>query len=86
MESKKKKKKKILTNLFTNRNRFTDVKEKNKFKRLPDGKGRGKDKFGDWDWNIHTTIYEIDNKDVLYYGIAKETLSMLCNDLYGKRI
>ena len=26
--------------------------------RLPLGKGR-KDKLGDWDWHIHTTIYKI---------------------------
>ena len=23
--------------------------------------GRGRDKLGDWDWHIHTTIYKIDN-------------------------
>ena len=27
---------------------------------------RGADKLGDWDWHIHTTIYKIDNKDLLY--------------------
>ena len=35
-------------NLFINRNRFTEVKEKTNL-RLPDGKGAGKDKFGHWD-------------------------------------
>ena len=24
-------------------------------------KGGGRDKLGDWDWHIHTTIYKIDN-------------------------
>ena len=24
------------------------------------GKG-GKDKLGDWDWHLHTTVYRIDN-------------------------
>ena len=46
------KKQKIRMNLFINRNRFTEVKEKTNL-RLPDGKGAGKDKFGHWDWNYY---------------------------------
>ena len=40
------------------RNRVTDVE---KILWLPRGKGTGRDKLGDWDWHIHTTIYKIDN-------------------------
>ena len=47
------------------------------------GKGQGRINL---DIGIETTIYKIDNKDILYYSIAKGTLSMLCNDLYEKRI
>ena len=28
---------------------------------LPGDKGEGRDKLGDWDWHIHTTIYKTDN-------------------------
>ena len=38
-------------------NRITDVENK---LMVTGGKGR-KDKLGDWDWNIHTTLYKIDN-------------------------
>ena len=40
-----------------NRNRVTDVE--NKFM-VTRGKG-GRDKLGDWDGHIHTTIYKMDN-------------------------
>ena len=40
-----------------NRNRFTDVENK---PTVIEGKG-GRDKLGDWDWHIHTTIHKIDN-------------------------
>ena len=43
-----------------NRNRVTDVE--NKLMVTKGGKqGWGRDKLGDWDWQIHTTIYKIDN-------------------------
>ena len=29
-------------------------------------KGKGKDKLGVWDWQIQTTIYKINSKDLLY--------------------
>ena len=41
-----------------NRNRVTDVENK---LMVTMGERRGKDKLGDWDWHIHTTIYKIDN-------------------------
>ena len=41
-----------------NRNRVTDVKNKLTVTR---GKGVGKDKLGDWDRRIRTTIHKIDN-------------------------
>ena len=37
----------------------------------------GGDKLGDWDWDIHATVYKIDNKD-LQYSTGN---SILCNDL-----
>ena len=40
-----------------NRSSVMDVENE----RLPGDKGRGRDKLGDWDWYIHTTIYKIDN-------------------------
>ena len=48
------------------------------------GKG-GWDELGDWDWNIYTTMYKIDNKwepAVLH----RELCSMLCGYLNGKEI
>ena len=40
-----------------NRNRVKDVENK-----LMVTRGKwGKDKLGDWDWHIHTSIYKIDN-------------------------
>ena len=41
-----------------NRNRLTDIENKHSYQR---GKV-GRDKLGDWDWHIHTTIYKIDNQ------------------------
>ena len=41
-----------------NRNRVTNVENKLMVTR---GKARGRDKLGDWDWHIHTTIYKTDN-------------------------
>ena len=41
-----------------NRNRVTDVENKLMVTRAERGE---RDKLGDWDWNIHTTIYTIDN-------------------------
>ena len=43
-----------------NRNRVTDVE--NKLMVYQGEKGRGRDKSGNWDWHIHTTIYKIDNQ------------------------
>ena len=45
-----------------NRNRVTDVENK---LMVTKGARGGRDKLGDWDWHIHTTIYKI-NKDLLY--------------------
>ena len=42
-----------------NRNRVTDAE--NKLMVTTGGKW-GRDKLGDWDWHIHTTIYKIDNQ------------------------
>ena len=47
---------------------------------FPGEKG-GRDKLGDLDSYIHTTIYKITN-DILY----STKNSILCNDLYGERI
>ena len=44
-----------------NRNRVTDVKNK---LMVTKGERWGRDKLGDWEWHIHTTIYKMDN----YYG------------------
>ena len=41
-----------------NRNTVTDVE--NKLMVTKGGRG-GRDKLGDWDWHMHTTIYKIDN-------------------------
>ena len=41
-----------------NRNRVTDVENK---LMVTKGKGCGRDKLGDWDRHIHTTIYNIAN-------------------------
>ena len=45
----------------------------------------GKDKLGRWNGHTHTTVYEIDNQQgpTLYHT---ELYSIVCNDLYGKRI
>ena len=44
-----------------NRNRVTDVLVYRKQSYGYQGGKRGKDKLGDWDWHIHTTIYKTDN-------------------------
>ena len=41
-----------------NTNRVTDVENK---LQLPGGKRGRRDKLGDWDWHIYTTVYKIDN-------------------------
>ena len=44
------------------------IKQSHRYRKqtwFPGGKG-GRDKFGDLDWYIHTTIYKINNKDILY--------------------
>ena len=45
-----------------NRNRVTDVEN---ILRVTGQRGKG-DKFRDWDWHIHTTIYKVTNTDLLY--------------------
>ena len=49
---------------------------------FPKGKS-GRDKLGNWDW--HNTIYKIDNQQrpTVYHRV---TYSILCNNLYGKRL
>ena len=41
-----------------NRNRVTGIEKKIM---VTWGGKKGEEKFGDWDWHIHTTIYKIDN-------------------------
>ena len=41
-----------------NRNGVTDVENK---LMVTKGEKGGRNKLGDWDWHIHTTIYKIDN-------------------------
>ena len=45
----------------------------------------GEGKLGRWYGHTHTTVYEIDNQQgpTLYH---RELYSIVCNDLYGKRI
>ena len=45
----------------------------------------GRDKLGVWDYHIHTTIYKIDNQQGPTVQ-HKELYSVLCNNLYGKRV
>ena len=60
-----KKKKKNLQS----KNRLIDVEN---VSWLPKGKGGGRNKLGVRDWHVHTTIYKIINKDILY-SIANST-------------
>ena len=50
----------IQMNLFTNRNRLTDLEKK----LMVMGQGRvgGRDRLGVWDWYVHTAIFKIDNQ------------------------
>ena len=48
----------IQMNLFTNRNRLTDIE--NKPMVTKEETWRGRDKSGSWDEHTHTTIYKID--------------------------
>ena len=45
----------------------------------------GEDKLGLWNGHTHTIVYEIDNQQgpTVY---NRELYSIVCNDLYGKRI
>ena len=43
--------------------------------------GYGEDKLEDWDWHIHTTIYEIDNRDLLYSTVWASLLAQLVENL-----
>ena len=49
-------------NLSTKQNRVTEVENKLMVTR---GEG-GSDKLENWDLHVHTTIYKITNKDLLY--------------------
>ena len=44
-----------------NRNRVKGVKKQTYGYREGGGGKRGRDKLGDWDWQIHTTVYKTDN-------------------------
>ena len=46
------------------------------------GRRMERDELGDWNQHIHTTIYKRD-KDLLPHV---ELISMLCNEIYKKRI
>ena len=46
-------------------------------------KVKGRDKLGDWDQHIYTTIYKINNRQGLTVQ-HREIYSVLCNNLYGK--
>lgn len=50
----------IHMNLFTDRNRPTDLKQIYGYQRKKDKWGR--DKLRVWDWHANTTIYKIDNR------------------------
>ena len=48
---------------------FTKEKQTHRHRKqtwLLKGKGWGRDKLGVWEWHIHTTIYKINNKELLY--------------------
>ena len=45
----------------------------------------GEDKLGRWNGHTHTTVYEIDNQQGPTLDHT-ELYSIICNDLYGKRI
>ena len=47
-----------------NRNRLTDIENKLLVTKGEREGGRGK--LGVWDYHVHTTIYKINNKDLLY--------------------
>jgi len=63
------------------RNRVTDVE--NELSVTNGGKGRGRDKLGDWDW--HSARYKIDNwwEPTVWH---RELYSTLCNGLYVNSI
>ena len=70
---KSKKKKMIQMNLFTNRNRFTDFK--NKFTVTKGGTGQDGGKLGVWDSHIHITVYKVDDRQGL--TVLHKELSIL---------
>ena len=47
------------------------------------GRKRGREKLGDWDWHIHTTIYKIGRNKKLLYRTKYSVQSS--NHLYGSR-
>ena len=60
-------------NLFTNRNRFTDFK--NKFTVTKGGTGQDGGKLGVWDSHIHITVYKVDDRQGL--TVLHKELSIL---------
>ena len=70
-------------------NLFTKRKQTHRHRKQTYGyqRGRlaGRDKLGDWDWHIHTTIYKIDNQQGPTVE-HRELYSIFCNNLNGKRI
>ena len=46
------------------------------------GEGRGRDRWGVWDWHVHTAIFKIDNQQRQH----RELCSLFSNNWNGKRI
>ena len=44
---------------------------------LPKGKGWGRNKLGVRDWHVHTTIYKIINRDILYSTVNSTQYSVV---------
>ena len=63
-------------------NLFTKQKQTHKHRKQTDGyqRGRGVDKLGVWDEQIHTTIYKIDNQQGPTVQ-HRELYSIFCNNL-----
>ena len=57
------KKKMIQMNLFTKQKQTHRLREQTS---LLGEKGRGRDRLGVWDWQVHIAIFKIGNKDLLY--------------------
>ena len=64
-----KKKKKIQVNLFTKQEE-THRHRKQTYGYQTGKRGKGRDRLGGWDQQLHTTIYKIDNRQDYYIAQA----------------